>query len=100
MIPCCNPRAQYLAYKAEIDAAIQRVLDEGRYILGEEVRAFEEEFAAFIGVAHAIGVGSGTEALHIALKAWGIGVGDEVITVSHTAVATVAAIELAEKMTF
>lgn len=95
MIPCCNPRAQYLTYKAEIDAAIQRVLDGGRYILGEEVRAFEEEFAAFIGVGHAIGVGSGTEALHFALKTCGISVGDEVVTVSHTAVATVAAIELA-----
>ncbi len=92
MIPCCNPRAQYLAYKAEIDAAIHGVLDKGWYVLGEEVQAFEEEFASFIGASHAIGVGSGTEALHLALAACSIGQGDEVITVSHTAEATVAAI--------
>ena len=95
MILCSNPKAQYHAHKAEIDAAILRVLDKGWYILGEETKMFESEFAAYIGVAHGIGVGSGTEALHIALKACGVGLGDEVITVSHTAVATVAAIELA-----
>ena len=95
MILCSNPRAQYQAHKAEIDAAILRVLDKGWYILGEEVKTFETEFAAYIGVAHGIGVGSGTEALHLALAACSIGPGDEVITVSHTAVATVAAIELA-----
>lgn len=95
MILCSNPLAQYQAHKAEIDAAILRVLDKGWYILGEETRSFEAEFATYIGVAHGIGVGSGTEALHIALAACGIGPGDEVITVSHTAVATVAAIELA-----
>lgn len=94
MIQCSNPRAQYLSYKVEINAALQRVLDRGRYILDEEVRAFEAEFAAYIGVKFAVGVGSGTEALHLALRACGIGRGDEVITVSHTAVATVAAIEL------
>ena len=93
MILCANPKAQYLAYKTEIDAAIQRVLDRGRYILGEEVAGFEAEFASYIGVSHAVGVGSGTEALHVALAACQIGPGDEVITVSHTAVATVAAIE-------
>jgi dTDP-4-amino-4,6-dideoxygalactose transaminase len=95
MILCSNPKAQYLSYKSEIDTAISRVLDSGWYILGNEVRSFEEEFASYIGVAHGIGVGSGTEALHLALCACGIGYGDEVITVSHTAVATVAAIELA-----
>ena len=95
MILCSNPHAQYLAHKTEIDAALRRVLDSGRYILGEEVRQFEAEFAAYIGVGHAVGVGSGTEALHLALVACGIGPGDEVITVAHTAVATVAAIELA-----
>jgi dTDP-4-amino-4,6-dideoxygalactose transaminase len=94
MILCANPKAQYLAYKTEIDEAIQRVLDKGRYILGEEVRNFEAEFASFVGVRNGIGVGSGTEALHVALAACQIGPGDEVITVSHTAVATVAAIEL------
>ena len=94
-IPAANPRAQYAAHRAEIDAAIAHVLDAGRYILGEETRAFEREFAEYLGVGHAIGVGSGTEALHLALRACGVGPGDEVITVSHTAVATVAAIELA-----
>jgi dTDP-4-amino-4,6-dideoxygalactose transaminase len=95
MILCSNPKAQYQTHKEEIDAAIQRVLDKGWYILGEETKAFESEFAAYIGVNHGIGVGSGTEALHIALTACDIGTGDEVITVSQTAVATVAAIELA-----
>jgi len=94
MIPVANPAAQYRSHKAEIDHAIHRVLDSGWYILGEEVRAFEAEFAAYIGVKFAIGVGSGTEALHLALRACDIGPGDEVITVSHTAVATVVAIEL------
>ncbi|MCP4397511.1 MAG: DegT/DnrJ/EryC1/StrS family aminotransferase [bacterium] len=95
MIACCNPKTQYFAYQQEINEAISRVLESGRYILGEEVQAFEQEFAAYVGVAYGIGVGSGTEALHLALAACGIGSGDEVITVSHTAVATVAAIELA-----
>lgn len=94
MIFCGNPRAQYLAYKADIDAAIARVLDQGRYILGEEAVCFEQEFAAYIGVNFGVGVGSGTEALHLALAACDIGSGDEVITVAHTAVATVSAIEL------
>jgi dTDP-3-amino-3,4,6-trideoxy-alpha-D-glucose transaminase len=70
-------------------------LESGWYILGDEVRAFEEEFAAYLDVSHSAGVGSGTEALHLALVACGIGHDDEVLTVSHTAVATVAAIELA-----
>ena len=94
MIPQANPHAQYASHRAEIDQAIARVLDQGRYILGEEAAAFEREFAAYIGVHFGIGVGSGTEALHLALRACGIGPGDEVITVSHTAVATVSAIEL------
>jgi len=89
-----NPKASYLAHKDEIDAAIARVLDSGWYILGQEVAAFENEFADYIGVRFGIGVGSGTEALHLALRACGIGAGDQVITVSHTAVAMVAAIEL------
>jgi dTDP-4-amino-4,6-dideoxygalactose transaminase len=95
MILCANPRHQYLARKGEINSAVMRVLDRGQYILGEEVKALESEFAAYIGVAHGVGVGSGTEGLHLALRTCGIGVGDEVITVSHTAVATVAAIEQA-----
>jgi dTDP-4-amino-4,6-dideoxygalactose transaminase len=94
VIPQANPRAQYLSHRAEIDQALARVLAGGRYILGDETGAFEAEFAAYLGVAHAVGVGSGTEALHLALRAVGVGPGDEVITVAHTAVATVAAIEL------
>lgn len=94
MILCSNPLSQYNAHKTEIDAVIQKVLNKGWYILGEETKAFESEFAQYIGVTYGISVGSGTEALHIALAACGIGPGDEVVTVSHTAVATVAAIEL------
>ena len=90
-----DPRANYLAHREEIDSAISGVLEGGRYILGPEVAAFEREFAEYVGVRHAVGVGSGTEALHLALLACGIGPGDTVATVSHTAVATVAAIELA-----
>lgn len=94
MILCGNPRAQYESHKSAIDEAIRRVLESGRYILGDEVISFEREFASYVDVEFAIGVGSGTEALHLALAACGVGVGDEVITVAHTAVATVAAIEL------
>jgi dTDP-4-amino-4,6-dideoxygalactose transaminase len=93
-IPQSDPKASYLAHKTRIDAAIQRVLESGWYILGKEVEAFEREFAAFIGVGHAIGVANGTDALELALRACGIGPGDLVFTVSHTAVATIAAIEL------
>lgn len=94
-IPQTDPRANYLAHKAEIDAAIAQALMGGRYILGEQVTAFEHEFAAYVGAGHAIGAGSGTDALHLALRACGVGPGSRVFTVSHTAVATVAAIELA-----
>jgi dTDP-4-amino-4,6-dideoxygalactose transaminase len=89
-----DPRAQYLSHQGEIDEAIRRVLQGGRYILGTEVRDFEAEFAAYTGCRHGIGVGSGTEAINVALRALGIGSGDEVITTAHTAVATVAAIEM------
>lgn len=95
IIICANPLAQYLSYQPEIDTAIKRVLLKGRYILGEEVNLFEEEFATYLGTRYAIGVGSGTDAISIAISACDIGPGDEVITVSHTAVATVAAIEIA-----
>ncbi|MBF0232127.1 MAG: DegT/DnrJ/EryC1/StrS family aminotransferase [Desulfamplus sp.] len=94
MILCSDPKAQYLSYKREIDTAIAKVLDSGWYIMGNEVKSFEDEFSKYIGVSHAVGVGSGTEALHLALAACGVVQGDEVITVSHTAVATVAAIIL------
>jgi dTDP-4-amino-4,6-dideoxygalactose transaminase len=94
LIPQANPKASYIAHKEEISSAITRVMESGRYILGQEVAALEEEFAGYIGVRFGIGVSSGTDALHLALRACGIGEGDEVITVSHTAVATVVAIEL------
>ena len=90
-----DPRSEYLSHKTEIDAAIAHVLESGRYILGGEVSAFEAEWAAYVGTAHAIGVGNGTDALELALRALNVGAGDVVITTSNTAVATVAAIELA-----
>jgi dTDP-4-amino-4,6-dideoxygalactose transaminase len=90
-----DPRAGYRAHRAAIDAAIARMLDGGRYILGPEVAALEQEFAAYIGTRQAVGAASGTEALVLALKALDLRPDDYVATVSHTAVATVAAIELA-----
>ena len=93
-IPQTDPRANYHAHRAEIDAAIAAVLEGGRYILGAQVTAFEREFAAYLGARHALGVGSGTDALHLALRACGLGAGLPVFTVAHTAVATVAAVEL------
>ncbi len=94
-IPQTDPRAGYLERQAAIDAAIARVLAGGQYVLGREVEAFEAAFAEWLGLAHAVGVGSGTDALELALRACDIGAGDVVFTVSHTAVATVAAIERA-----
>jgi len=93
MILCSNPLAQFKAYQDEIETAVLRVMRSNRYILGTEVEKLEKEFAKYIGTSHAIGVGNGTDAIEIALRALEIGMGDEVITVSHTAVATVAAIE-------
>lgn len=92
MILCGNPGEGYLAYREEIDEAISSVLKKGIYILSEEVKRFEEEFSTFCQTRYAIGVGSGTDALHLSLRALNIGSDDEVITVSHTAVATVSAI--------
>jgi len=92
VIPQCNPKAGYLAHKEEIDAALDRVLQSGWYVLGEEVEAFEREYSSWLGVADAVSVANGTDAIELALRAAGIGVGDRVATVSHTAVATVAAI--------
>lgn len=80
---------------AELRAAVERVLSSGWFILGPEVAAFEAEFAAYHGVEHAVAVANGTDAIELALRAAGVGAGDEVITVAHTAVATVAAVERA-----
>lgn len=93
MIPCAHPAAQFESRRDDIEAAVLRVLRSGHYILGPEVEALEHEFAEYIGVSHAVGVASGTDAVELGLRALGIGCGDEVITVSQTAVATVAAIE-------
>ncbi|MBN8216048.1 MAG: DegT/DnrJ/EryC1/StrS family aminotransferase [Spirochaetes bacterium] len=95
MIPFARPGDSWKAHRQAIEGALHRVLDSGRYILGPEVEAFEREFAAACGSPFAIGVGSGTDALHLALRALGIGAGDEVIVPSHTAVATIAAVEMA-----
>jgi len=92
MIPFIDLKAQYHSIKPEIDAAISRVLESSEFVLGKEVAAFEEEFARYCRVKHAIGVNSGTSALHLALLAAGIGSGHEVITVPFTFVATVATI--------
>jgi len=92
MIPVFDIRKQHGQIRQELVKAMEKVLDSGWYILGKEVETFEEEFSAFVGTSHAVGVASGTDALYLALKALDIGPGDEVITVSHTAVATVAAI--------
>jgi len=95
MIPVLDLQRQEQGIRGEIDSALTRVVRSGRFILGAEVEAFERAFAEYCGVRFCIGVGSGTEALQIALRACGIGPGDEVVTVSLTSVATVAAIELA-----
>ena len=78
----------------EVNCAVKRVLDSGWYVQGSEVSAFEARFAQYCATAECVGVNSGTDALHLALRACGVGPGDEVITVSHTAVATVVAIRL------
>ena len=83
-------RAAYRVQKDELDSAVQRVLDSGWYVLGKEDIAFEQAFARWCDAPHAIGVANGTDAIIVALRALGVGAGDTVFTVSHTAVATVA----------
>jgi dTDP-4-amino-4,6-dideoxygalactose transaminase len=94
-IPVVDLSAGYQHYREEIDARVARVMESGWYILGEQVARFEKEFAAWLGVEHVVGVANGTDAIHLALRSLGIGAGDAVFTVSHTAVASVAAIESA-----
>ncbi|SIO61536.1 dTDP-4-amino-4,6-dideoxygalactose transaminase [Singulisphaera sp. GP187] len=91
-IPLLDLKAQYLYLREEISRALQDVADSGTYVLGSRVREFEEAFAAHIGARHCVGVNSGTSALHLALITAGVGVGDEVITVPMTFVATTWAI--------
>jgi len=92
MIPFLDLKAQYASIKAEIDAAVFQTLESSQFVLGEEVAAFEREFADYCDARHGIAVNSGTSALHVALLAAGVGPGDEVITVPFTFIATVAAI--------
>jgi len=92
MIPFLDLNAQYRSIKQDIDHAVLSVLESSQFVLGPEVAAFENEFAAFSGTSHGIAVNTGTSALHLALLAAGVGPGDEVITVPFTFVATVAAI--------
>ncbi len=92
MIPYLDLKAQHAAIEAEIREAVDRVISSGHYILGPEVEAFERDFARWTGSPHAVGVASGTDALHLALCAAGVGPGDEVITTPFTFVATTAAI--------
>jgi dTDP-4-amino-4,6-dideoxygalactose transaminase len=91
-ILCANPRLQFSELSDQINEAIKRVLNSENYILGSEVKKFEEEFAAYIGTSHCIGLNSGTDALILSFRALGISPGDEIITPSHTATATVSAI--------
>jgi dTDP-4-amino-4,6-dideoxygalactose transaminase len=91
-IPLLDLKAQYHSIKPEIDAAMARILESGQFVLGAEVSAFEEEFAAYSGTTECIALNSGTSALHLALLAAGVGPGDEVITVPFTFIASVAAI--------
>ena len=96
MIPFSDPSASYRAHKKEIDEAIHKVLNSGWFVLGKEVEDFETEFAAFHGENfHAVGVANGTDAIALCLRSLGLGRNDEIITASHTAVATVAGVEQA-----
>ena len=92
MIPLMNLTRQYESLSSELDEAALRVLHSGQYILGEEVASFEKEFASYVGVKYAVGVANGTDALTIALKAAGVGLGDEVITAAMSFFATAEAI--------
>jgi dTDP-4-amino-4,6-dideoxygalactose transaminase len=94
-VPFVDLRSQYATLRDRIQPAVASVLERGAYILGDEVASFEHAFARFCGVAHCVGVASGTDALLLALRAAGVGVGDEVVTTAHTFTATVMAIKAA-----
>lgn len=93
-IPVSNPKVRFINRKNEFLKATETVIEKGMYILGNEVSSFEKEFAEYIGVKYCVGVANGTDAIAIALRGLGVKAEDEVITVSHSAVATVAAIEM------
>ena len=92
-VPFVDLRAQHAPISRDIDLAIRAVVDRGDFILGAAVERFEAEFAAFIGTRHAIGVGTGFDAIELALRAFGVGPGDEVVTAANTFIATVMAIQ-------
>ena len=94
-IPFLELKLTYLELKDELDAAWHRVMDSGRYLFGGELESFEQEYAAYCGAKHCVGVGSGLDALHLALRAWEIGPGDEVIVPSNTFIATWLAVTFA-----
>lgn len=93
-VPMVDLRAQYARIRDEIDSAVSRVIASAHFIKGEDCGLFEEEFAAYCGVRHAVGVANGTDALTLALRAYGVGPGDEVVTVANTFIATGEAILL------
>lgn len=93
-VPMVDLKAQYRRIKPEVDAALARVLENTNFIKGEDCTLLEREFAAYCGVAHACGVANGTDALILALRAYGVGPGDEVVTVANTFIATGEAILL------
>jgi len=94
-VPFLDVRASYEEIAPELDAATSRVLKSGWYLLGDEIAAFEEEFAAYVGARHCVGLGNGLDALHLALRALGVGAGDEVIVPSNTYIATWLAVSYA-----
>ncbi len=87
-VPFLDMRAPHQELREQMRAAFERVLDSGWFILGKEVKGFEDEFASYCETAHCVGVGNGLDALHLILRAWGIGPGDEVIVPSNTYIAT------------
>jgi dTDP-4-amino-4,6-dideoxygalactose transaminase len=95
-IPFLDVKSAYLELQEEIDTAYNRVMQSGWYILGEEIDAFENEFASYIGAHHSIGVGNGLDALHLILRGYDIGIGDEVIVPANTFIATWLAVNYAE----
>ena len=94
-VPFLDLRSAHLELQPELEAAFHRVMDSGRYMLGPELEAFEREFAVYCGARYCIGVGNGLDALHLVLRAWGIGSGDEVIVPANTYIATWLAVSYA-----
>ena len=94
-VPFVDLQAQYRSIKAEVDAAVQRVLDTSAFILGREVEAFERAFAEYVGARECVGVANGTAAIQLALQAYGVGAGDEVVVPANTFFATAEAVSTA-----